>query len=194
MTIEKVKICATNLYEPHVTDYKNNMTYVEYLMGILKKLNETIAQVNQNSEFIAEFDSKYADLTERIVALEIAVNEGLPNYIDDTLSRAISQIRTEVQGAIAASEARLNATLQVQVERLDTRIDNVAIGKINVIDPTTGISSPLQTVIDNLFGASRENALTAQEYDSLELTATAYDSFNIEAYDYDLNGKTILMA
>jgi hypothetical protein len=39
----------------------------------------------------------------------------------------------------------------------------------------------------------RSNALTATEYDALDLTATAYDAYQLTARDYDLNGKTLLV-
>ena len=60
-------------------------------------------------------------------------------------------------------------------------------------DPTTGVLSPLQTVLDNLYGSTREDALTATEYDALDLTATAYDAYDLTAFDYDKYGKTLLV-
>jgi len=39
----------------------------------------------------------------------------------------------------------------------------------------------------------RSNALSASEYDALDLTATAYDAYQISARDYDLNGKSLLI-
>ena len=64
---------------------------------------------------------------------------------------------------------------------------------ITLYDPTTGILSPLQVVIDNIYGTSREDALTATEYDALQLTATAYDAYAVSAFDYDMYGKTLLV-
>ena len=63
---------------------------------------------------------------------------------------------------------------------------------IQVFDPTTGLKSPLQVVIDNLYNLGRTDALTATEYDALELTATDYDAYELTAYSYDQNGKTLL--
>ena len=189
MSIEKIKYVFPNIWQEPVTAYEDNMTYVEFLMGILKKLNETISQVNTNSEWIAEFETKYADLTGRIEALENAVATTLPALMDEK----IGNLRIEIEALISQATDQINANLNAQVSRLDTRIDNVAIGKINVIDPTTGISSPLQTVIDNLFDSSRENALTATEYDALDLTATDYDAYELSAYLYDTKGKTLLV-
>ena len=39
----------------------------------------------------------------------------------------------------------------------------------------------------------RSNALSASEYDALELSATAYDGHELTARDYDVNGKTLLV-
>ena len=77
--------------------------------------------------------------------------------------------------------------------QLENEIQQISIGRISVFDPTTGIYSPLQIVVDNLYNSSRENALTASEYDALELTATAYDAYQLTATDYDRNGKELLV-
>jgi hypothetical protein len=76
--------------------------------------------------------------------------------------------------------------------RLQAQIEAIQVGAINVIDPTTGVLSPIQTVINNLAGSSAD-ALTANEYDVLNLTATAYDNYDITAYDYDFKGKALLV-
>ena len=54
MAIDKVTIQSppNTLFSGITTDFKNNLTYAEFLLGILKKLNEMIDQVNANAEFI----------------------------------------------------------------------------------------------------------------------------------------------
>ena len=80
---------------------------------------------------------------------------------------------------------------------LEQEIQEISIGQISVFDPTTGLYSPLQTVIDNLYDLGRTDALTATEYDTLDdgepLTATAYDAYTLSAYEYDNNGKSLLV-
>ena len=76
---------------------------------------------------------------------------------------------------------------------LNERIRQIEIGNIRVYDPSTGLYSPIQIVIDNLYDMGRSNALTASEYDALELSATAYDNYELTARDYDLNGKSLLI-
>lgn len=59
--------------------------------------------------------------------------------------------------------------------------------------PFTGEYVPITVVIDELAFLHRSDALTAAEYDALELTAADYDAEDITAYDYDWSGKTILI-
>ena len=39
----------------------------------------------------------------------------------------------------------------------------------------------------------RENAISCNEFDELELTATEYDSKQISAYNFDVNGRIFLI-
>ena len=62
-----------------------------------------------------------------------------------------------------------------------------------MFSPFTGQMESLKSVILSLVGLHREDALTTQEYDELELDADAYDAYQVEAFDYDFSGKTILV-
>jgi len=62
-----------------------------------------------------------------------------------------------------------------------------------MINPFTGTLDSLKTVILYLVGLHREDALTATEYDALDLDADTYDAYQVEAFDYDFSGKTILV-
>ena len=59
-------------------------------------------------------------------------------------------------------------------------------------DPFTGDYVPLQTVIEELANLHKENPITAEEYDALDITAEDYDALEIGAKDYDFRAKTIL--
>ena len=60
---------------------------------------------------------------------------------------------------------------------------------LEVINPMTGESEPIQLVLNYMANLLRDNALTAAEYDGAELTATAYDALQLTAYNYDNYGK-----
>lgn len=186
------KIPPIGFFDPISVDPKDMMTDVEYLLGILKKLNSMIDQINHNTKFIEEYDGRIENLEKEIVSLREEMTEFEIN-INNTITTRFYQIRLELKSMIATALIQANAYTDAKAAQLDAKIDTIALGQINVYDPTTGLTSPLQTVIDNLYDNTRENALTASEYDALELTATTYDGYEITAFNYDKNGKELLM-
>lgn len=182
-----------SFFNPISVDPKDMMTDVEYLLGILKKLNETIKQVNKNTEFINNYSGKIEELEAEIeqIRLDFANFE---TQITADIAEEFNQIKTELQTTIAGILTQTSAYTDAVAAQLREEIRAVSVGAITVYDPSTGTLSPLQTVIDNLYGTSRDEALTATEYDALELTATEYDAEEITAFNYDRYGKTILSA
>lgn len=178
-------------FEPISVDPRDMMTDVEYLLGILKKLNEVIGQVNKNSEFIDKYSGKIEEIEAEIVSLRSEMTE-FEAQVNSNIQQQFATIRLELQAMIATALNQANAYTDLVAEGLEQDIQNIAIGQITVYDPTTGTTENLQTVIDNLYNASREEAITASEFDSLELTASDYDGFEITAFNYDQKGKTIL--
>lgn len=187
----KPKIPPISFFQPISVDPKDMMTDVEYLLGILKKLNETIKQVNENTEFINSYSGKIEELEGEIEQLraDMTVFEG---EINANIAAQFNQIKTDLQTEISAILTQTSAYTDAVAAQLREEIRAISVGAITVYDPSTGILSPLQTVIDNLYGTSRDEALTATEYDALELTATEYDAEEITAFNYDRYGKTIL--
>ena len=59
--------------------------------------------------------------------------------------------------------------------------------------PFTGEYVRLEVVINELASLHKTDALTATEYDALDITATYYDGLNLTAYDYDWHGKTLVI-
>lgn len=187
------KVPPISFFHPISVDPKDMMTDVEYLLGILKKLNETIKQVNENTEFIDSYSGKIEEIEAEIAALrqEMTTFEG---DINASIAAQFLQIKADLESTVAAFMTQANAYTDTVAAQLREEIRAVSVGAITVYDPSTGVLSPLQTVIDNLYGTSRDEALTATEYDALDLTATAYDAEDITAFNYDRYGKTILSA
>lgn len=179
-------------FEPISVDPRDMMTDVEYLLGILKKLNEMIGQINKNSEFIDSYTGKIEEIEAKIISLENEMID-FKAEVNTTIATQFATIRLELQAMIATALNQANAYTDLVASGLEQEIQNIAIGQIMVYDPTTGTTENLQTVIDNLYNASREDALTATEYDALELTATAYDAYQLTAIEYDKEGKLLLV-
>ena len=69
------KVPPIGFFQPISVDPSDMMSDVEFLLGILKKLNEVIKQVNANTEFIDEYSGKIEDLE--------AENAELREYIEE---------------------------------------------------------------------------------------------------------------
>ena len=188
----KPKIPPIGFFEPISVDPKDMMTDVEYLLGILKKLNSMIEQLNSNTKFIEEYSGKIEEIEAEVASLREEMTT-FENQITLEISNRFAQITIELQAMIATTLIQANAYTDGKFAVLEEEIRQIVAGQITIYDPTTGIVSPLQTVIDNLYGSTREEALTASEYDALELTATTYDGYDITAFNYDKYGKTILV-
>lgn len=193
MAIEEITIATppSRLFQGISSNYLDNMTYAEFLLGILKKMNEIIAVTNTQQEFIDEFNVKYQELLTEFEQLR-ADFDALEDKITASVQAQFDAFEVEVRNLIAATQNYLIAYTDSAEARLQAQIEAIQIGDIIVIDPTTGILSPIQTVINNIAGSSAD-ALTASEYDALNLTATAYDNYDITAYDYDFKGKELLV-
>lgn len=172
--------------------FDDSVSYLQMLSAILSKQGEIIEQLNINTEFIENWDKNINDLVARVDALEIEV-ENLRGEFTLELNTRIEALRLELLQALAETNAEIRGYIDAQVEVLDQKIDDIAVGQINVYDPTTGVVSPLQVVINNLYDSGRVEAISASEFDELELTATAFDAYEITAYDFDTKGKTILI-
>lgn len=186
------KIPPIGFFQPISVDPRDMMTDVEFLLGILKKLNQVIAQVNKNTEFINEYSGKIEEIEADIANLRQEMAE-FKTEVNTSIALQFAEIKVELQSMIVTAVAEAKAYTDTIAAQLEEEIQEISLGQISLFDPTTGLYSPLQTVIDNLYNASREDALTASEYDALELTATAYDAYALTATEYDKNGKSLLV-
>lgn len=188
----KPKIPPIGFFDPISVDPKDMMTDVEYLLGILKKLNSMIAQLNENTKFIEEYNGKIEEIEAEIASLRQEMVD-FEKAVNDDITSRFAAIIIELRAMIATALMQANAYTDSIAERLEEEIQEISIGQITAFDPSTGQYESLQQIIDNLFNSTREDALTATEYDDLELTATVYDGYQITATDYDQHGKSLLM-
>lgn len=186
------RIPPISFFEPISVDPNDAMTDIEFLLGVLKKLNETIAQVNSNTKFIDEYTGKIEEIEAEIASLRQEMTD-FETEVNSNINAQFIQIKIELQSMIATALTQANAYTDAKASQLEQEIQQITLGDITVYDPTTGVLSPLQTVLDNLYGSTREDALTATEYDALDLTATAYDAYQLTAFDFDKYGKTLLV-
>lgn len=190
------KIPPIGFFQPISVDTRDMMTDVEFLLGMLKKLNEVIAQTNSNTEFINNYSGKIEELENAVADLRQEMTD-FEQEINQEIALRFAELKVELQALIATALSQAKAYTDTVAAGLEQEIQEISVGQISLFDPTTGLYSPLQVVIDNLYTLGRTDALTATEYDTLDdgepLTATAYDAYELSAYDYDNNGKSLLV-
>lgn len=172
---------------PFIAEDFDALTTYGLICKVAKSLNDTIKQVNKNTNWI----NNYVDEFDEIKAQISALNDIVTNHtasINDLYNRL-----TTLSETVINNYNTLKNYIDVNVANLQYQIDNFAVDNIKLYDPTTGLYSSIQTVINNMYGIINVNGITAGEFDTLELTASEFDAFNITAYQFDSNSKNILV-
>ena len=171
-------ICKITEYINKVAEQQNslNQMYIELYNGykeLYDYVNQYLVDIDEVKQAIARIDASLDEL-----AADVLQNSQDIILINSRIDSVITELRAYVDS---------------KVLMLEEEIQNIQIGDINVYDPTTGEILPLQIVINNLYGLTNKDGLTATEFDALDLTATAFDAYLITAYEFDSSGKTILV-
>lgn len=180
--------------------YKESLTYEEQILWIQKNLNDAIDLLNQLKEDFDNIDLNFDELEHEISLIKeelYQVNTKITN-LEDTKAD-----KTEVQTALTNLDLSLRELISSEYNilkeyvdkndaNLQYQIDHFDIGNITLLDPTTGLQSSIQTVIDNIYDQTRTDSISAGEFDALELTAGTFDSKEINAFNFDQHSKSLL--
>lgn len=201
------------------TSFVDSMSYYEMLAWlcdyvtntIIPKINEDSEAINAlEAEFIAlreevedaikeipqlraDFEELSAKFDETLIELQ-AQYDAFKVEVEDEINTLIAQARVAIMEVVNDYFESLNQKIDDEVERIDEKFNTWAIANTIVFNSLRGTQTTLQVYLDDLSGLNRTEAITAGEYDALELTATEYDVKDITAHDYDYFGKTILTA
>ncbi len=114
-------------------------------------------------------------------------------------SRQINSLLTSVSNlqyrlnTITARLITLEALVQTGLTDLNDRVTVLEESQaMYMFSPFTGLYVPLTTVIYELAQYHLADALTAAEYDALDMTAAYYDAKDLTAIQYDNSGKILL--
>lgn len=183
-------------------EFPHTRTYEGDLGWVIKKLSE-VAEI---TEYLQEEFAKIVILTQEqiqnMIDAAIADNNII---IAQQLTELKNQITIEYKGYVTA---QINA-LTVYIDNQDSYYNGLAqnyaataednaknytdsqvLSYTMMVNPITGDYEDVRNVVDDIVTYFHtEDALTALEYDTLDLTAAYYDSKDLTAYDYDFNGK-----
>lgn len=190
-------------------NFINQFPYTDFhemnLDWLIKKTKEQADQIAYLNEEFAKITVLTEDYIQSMINTAIEANNLI---LAQQLIDLKDTITTEYKGYVTA---QINA-LTIYINNQDIHYDELAQGYANtalneaknytddavidytmMINPITGVYEDVRNVVDDIVSYFHTgDALTAGEYDALDLTAGAYDAYNITAYDYDFNGKTIL--
>ena len=187
----EINSCSINRTLPLAFD--ESLSYLEELSAILYKLNETIVQVNKNTEVAEHYEEMLQEIEEELTKLEQEYEE-FKIQVSHEIDEKFAQIQTQIYNLIETEINVVRYEIQNVYDELNAKIEDIIAGDITIYDPTTGEIEPIQTVINNLYDLNRDNAITCTEFDGIEFTATEFDAIEITAFNFDINGKDLLNA
>ena len=155
---------------------------------ITSMINTAIAL--NNVEIYNDINSVRADLLQVINDKEAAITQRYKAYTDAAI--ALQKIYIDNQDIFYDNLAKSYA--DHALVQANAYTDEQVLSYTEMINPITGEYEDVRNVIDDIITYFHsEGALTAGEYDALDLTAAAYDAYELTAYDYDFNGKNLLV-
>lgn len=155
------------------TSYKDSISYEEQILWLCNFIEkEILPQIDISQETVAKIEASF---------------EELKNEVESQLATFDININ-QVKVYSDAQNDLLKVYLMDLIRELNIRFDNIPDSFL-VFNPTNGMNDSINKTLNDIYSQTRTGALTASEYDALELTATEYDSKDLTATDYDTNGK-----
>lgn len=203
---------------PNVTNYDGDLREVlKYVKALsddyanIRTLAERMERqyVQLESDFVV-LKAEVEDFREEIAAaVAESIAESMAAYVQQ-----LSDINARIDSAnvkIAELESTLNEFAQIAHDYTDTKvyalselvfyaindlqqqIDDLQWTLPDVYNITRGTRTDLVTLIYDVYDASRDNALTADEFDIMGLTASEFDALQFTAYEFDTSAKKRLI-
>lgn len=187
---------------------------LDWLIKHTKELNDKIAYLEE--EF-AKIEVLTEDQINQMINLAISHNNiavyNAINQVREDLTIAINDLNTDLTARYKAYTDAQIALQKIYIDNQDIYYDTLArsyadtaytnaknytdeqvLSYTMMINPITGQYEDVRIVVNEIVEYFHtDGALTAGEYDALDLTAQAYDNYELTAYDYDFNGKNLLV-
>lgn len=183
---------------PFVEGSFESLTEYGYIQKLTKCYDILLQVVKEHQEFIDNYESQIDEI-ERQIAEVYQILEGYETYIETRVDSAINelnqkfnQLTTQVLQLIDNNYNILKNYIDEKYDELDYKIEHISIESIELRDPTTGLVSNIQVVVNNLFNTFNVDAISAGEFDALEISAGEFDALEITAYEFDTQSKLIL--
>lgn len=172
---------------------------------LIKKTKDLLTRMKTLEDAFAQIEIMTEDEIKQMINTAIATNNTQLFQMMNDLHLTITQ-----ETALSIQQAVNNLTVYIDnqdshydtlaqgyaanaLSTAKTYTDNKVLNYTMMISPITGQYEDVRTVVDEVVTYFHtENALTAGEYDGLDMTAGYYDAKDLSAFDYDFSGKIIL--
>lgn len=160
--------------------------FESFTTNIDSKLDNYEVQINK------QFDGFKVELNRQLDQIR-ADFDSFRKQVNADVAEQLAVVQTNLLNVINGVENELNTKLDKAIEDFNYRFEHMVVSKALVYNTVRGAETTLQEYLDDIAGTLRGDAITAGEYDALELTAQEYDDKEITAYDYDYFGKSLLI-
>ena len=181
-----------------ITEYQLYCKIVEYLNKCIyniKLMETTVEDVEKMvldlKAYVDEYLEDMSDIKEEIEAIQNTISTLTQTILQ--VNNKVDDLRDYTDDLVSNNFNTLKNYVDYNDNILQDEIDNLVIGDIKIYDPTTGLNSPLQTVIDNLYSLTNKDGITASEFDTLEKTVTQFEAYDMTAYEFDSSAKAIMI-
>lgn len=172
---------------------------------LIKKTKDLLTRMKIIEEEMAKIEVMTKAEIEALIQKAIEDNNVVIFQALDVLHHDIND---EMTAAIQQAVNNLTVYIDNQDSHYDTLAQSYSINALNqanaytddkvlnytmMVSPVTGQYEDVRVVVNEIVSYFHtENALTAGEYDALDLNAQDYDNADLTAYNYDFNGKNLL--
>lgn len=165
---------------------ESDLTAVENSLSAFETRFNTLA-LSIDSQFATLETSINNTVNARLAAIDQAVLE-----LTQSIQNQMSELVTELYASINTMQSLNRAYIETRLQEFLDSLPEYTAENIYIHNPVRGYTDTLQQTIIDLYDLARIEALTASEYDALQLTAQDYDDLDLSAYQYDNLARTIL--
>lgn len=158
------------LFSPVSTVFLDNLTYEEQLLGLYKLYNEFIIKYNELIELVSTFQEQIDENANQIRIIQNSLAE-LSKQMSKTVEALLKKIENGDAATIKSATDYTNQQFEIAIDYIDQQIKKIEVFRCGY-----------------LYGA-----ISAGEYDGLEITAADYEVYEMSAYEYDTRAKYILL-
>lgn len=173
-----------------LTDYEMISKIFEYFDKKIKEVDEKYAGFGDEVESLR---IQFEELQTNINSILSDFQENLTTEINDSVDLKLANQYNKIVLLLSNYQTVVDNTIENLRSDLEQEIQEIELGNIYTYNPTNGLFEPLSKVINDVYDSSRFDAISALEFDDLELTCTEFQSYNITASNFDYNAKVILV-